>query len=79
MEIAYIVQLLITFGPAGLDLVEKLIKKFETGGPVTSAEWADMRTVGLDNGKDRMIAVLTKAGVDLNSPMAVALITAATV
>jgi hypothetical protein len=77
MGVAEIVQLLITFGPAGIDLVEKLIAKFEQGGPVTSAEWVEMRKAGEQTSKDRMIAVLIKAGADLNSDQAKALIAAA--
>ncbi len=77
MSAALIIQLLETFGPSAIKLIDGLILKFETKGDVTAAEWASLRADGSQTAKDRMIAMLNQAGIDLNSEQGKAFIAAA--
>ncbi|HSS99979.1 MAG TPA: hypothetical protein VLK33_23250 [Terriglobales bacterium] len=77
MPITLIVQLLTTFGPSAVSLIDKLVVKWETGGTVTAAEWSEIRTLALQSARDRMTAMLAKSGIDPASPQGVALLAAA--
>jgi len=70
MSAAVIIQLLETFGPSAIKLIDGLILKFETKGDVSAAEWASLRADRQQTAKDRMTAMLTQAGIDLNSDQA---------
>lgn len=77
MNPALIAQLLATFGPSAISLIDGLIKKIETKGDVTAEEWevlsADVRV----SSKDVMLEALKQAGIDPASPQGIALLTAA--
>lgn len=77
MPIQLIVQLLATFGPSAVALIDKLIAKWETNGAVTAQEWTDIRAAAMQTAKDRMLAQLTAAGIDPASPQGVAFLAAA--
>ena len=74
MGIAQIIQLLITFGPSAVQLIDQIYAKFQNKSDVTAAEWAELRVFASQSAQDRMKAQLLAAGVDLNSPQAVALL-----
>lgn len=59
-----ILQLLAKFGPPAIDLIDKLIVKIETGGPVTPEEWAELSGPLRLTANDHMLARLTAAGID---------------
>lgn len=77
MSAALIAQLLATFGPSAVQLIDQLIVKISTRGDVTADEWSKMRTSAMQTAKDRMLGQLTAAGIDPASPQGVALLAAA--
>ena len=79
MPISLITQLLVTFGPSAVSLIDKLIEKWATGSdtPVSPAEWQELRNAASQTAKDRMILMLAKANIDINSDQGKALIAAA--
>lgn len=77
MEIAEILQLLNTFGPPAITLVDGLIKKAETGGTVSSTEWATISADVRVTSKDVMLKALTQVGIDPSSQQGIALLAAA--
>lgn len=77
MSAALIIQLLATFGPSAIKLIDDLIGKIETKGDVTAAEWQTISAAVRQTAKDRMLVTLQTAGIDPTSPMGVALIAAA--
>lgn len=68
MNPVLIAQLLATFGPAAVQLIDTLIQKIHTSGTVTPEEWASLRTQALQTAKDRMLLQLQAAGIDPTSP-----------
>jgi hypothetical protein len=72
-----IAQLLVTFGPPAITLIDDLIKKIETKGDVTAAEWQTISTDVRRTAKDRMLVTLQTAGIDPTSPQGVAMLAAA--
>jgi hypothetical protein len=72
-----IAQLLATFGPSAVQLIDSLITKIEANGTVTADEWTTLRTSALQTAKDRMLGQLKAAGIDPASPQGVALLAAA--
>lgn len=74
MGAAEIAGLLITYGPAGIDLAEKLWTVWTTKAPITAQLFTDLRALANQTAADRMKAQLTAAGVALDSPAAVALL-----
>lgn len=77
MSAALIAQLLATFGPSAISLIDSLITKIETKGEVTAAEWATLTADVRQTGKDRMLVVLKTAGIDPASAQGAALLAAA--
>lgn len=77
MPVTLIVQLLATFGPSAVALIDKLIAKWETNGAVTAQEWAELRQLATQSAKDRMTAQLQAAGIDPASAQGQALLAAA--
>lgn len=77
MTPALIAQLLATFGPPAIQLIDELFVKIETKGDVTSTEWQTLSASVRQTGKDRMLVVLKTAGIDPASPQGVALLAAA--
>lgn len=77
MEVAEIVQLLTTFGPPAITLIDGLIKKAEAGGTVTSAEWTTLSADVRVTSKDVMLKALAQAGIDPTSTQGIALLAAA--
>lgn len=69
-----IAGLLITYGPQGIDLAEKLWTKWSTKAPVTAQDFTDLRAMVNQTAADRMKVQLTKAGIPLDSPQGVALL-----
>ena len=74
MPIQLIVQLLTIFGPSAVQLIDTLITKWQANGIVTAAEWADLKALLKQTSQDQMAAMLTKAGIALDDPHAVALL-----
>ena len=77
MPVALIVQLLTTFGPSAVQLIDVLIAKWQTNGAVTPEEWAALRSSAQQTAKDRMAIAIAKAGIDANSPQGQSLLNAA--
>lgn len=69
-----IAGLLITYGPQGIDLAEKLWTKWSTKAPVTAQDFTDLRALVNQTATDRLKLQLTKAGIKLDSPEALALL-----
>lgn len=64
MSAALIAQLLATFGPSAIQLIDTLIQKIEAKGDVSATEWATLSVSVRTTAKDEMIKVLTGAGID---------------
>jgi hypothetical protein len=62
----------------GIPLAEKLVEKWLSGSAPTLADFAELRALMGQNAKDRMKAALTAAGIPLDDPKAVQLISLAT-
>lgn len=77
MSAALIAQLLATFGPSAVQLIDQLIVKIETKGDVTVDEWKTMRVAAQQTAKDRMLLQLQAAGIDPTSAQGVAMLAAA--
>lgn len=74
MPAALIIQLLATFGPSAVTLIDTLISKWQTSGSVTPDEWAAL-SAGLKlSAQDHMKASLVAAGIDPASSQGVALL-----
>lgn len=58
----------------GLPFAEKLINKWETKTPVSSAEWADLKSVAQNTALSQMKAALARAGIPETDPKAIALL-----
>jgi len=74
MPAALIIQLIATFGPAAVTLIDTLITKYQTNGVVTADEWATLSASLKLSAADHMKAQLLAAGIDPSSPQAVALL-----
>ncbi len=77
MDPILIAQLLATFGPPAVTLIDGLIKKVEAKGDVSSDEWTTLSSDVRQTAKDRMLVVLKAANIDPTSPQGVALLAAA--
>lgn len=77
MPAALILQLLTTFGPSAITLIDGLIKKIEAKGDVTADEWTTLSADVRVTSKDVMLAALKQAGIDAASPQGIALLAAA--
>jgi hypothetical protein len=74
VPVALILQLLTTFGPSAIALIDTLIAKANASGTVTPEEWASLSASLKLNAADHMTAQLTAAGIPLTDPHAVALL-----
>lgn len=74
MSAALILQLLTTFGPPAITLIDGLITKAQTNGTVTPDEWAALSASLKLNAADHMKAQLLAAGIDPASPQGVAML-----
>lgn len=74
MSAAVIAQLLVTFGPSAITLIDTLITKIEQGGDVSSDEWAQMSADARRSAKDVLLSRITAAGLDPANPQVAALI-----
>lgn len=77
MKAETIAQLLATFGPPAIQLIDDLIVRIEAKGDVTVTEWQTLSTAVRQTAKDRMLVVLKNANIDPASPQGVALLAAA--
>lgn len=77
MSAALIAQLLATFGPSAITLIDSLITKIEANGSVTAAEWTTLSAGVRTSAKDLMLSTLQKLGIDPASAQGVALLAAA--
>lgn len=68
MSAALIAQLIATFGPGAIQLVDALIVKIEQNGTVSSTEWQAMTANARVTAAQQMANRLTAAGIDPNSP-----------
>ncbi len=71
-----IVQLLTTFGPSAISLIDGLIKKIESKGDVSSSEWTTLSADVRVTSKDIMLNALKQAGIDTSSPQGSTLLAA---
>lgn len=74
MPAAAIAQLLVTFGPGAITLIDTLITKIEQKGDVSSAEWAQMSADARRSAKDILATRVAAAGLDINDPKVQALL-----
>ena len=65
-----IVELIIEIG---LPATEALIKKWNSGADATPADFVELRTLASQTAKDRLVAILAKSGIALDSPQAIEL------
>ena len=70
MNWATLIQLLATWGPRGFDLAEKLIEKWNSPEPVTAADIAELKALGLRTPRDAVVEALARAGVPMDSEKA---------
>lgn len=77
MNPALIAQLLATFGPSAITLIDGLIKKIEAKGDVTSDEWAILSSDVRKSSSDVMLEALKEAGIDPTSQQGITLLAAA--
>lgn len=77
MSAALIAQLLATFGPSAITLIDGLIKKSEASGDVSFEEWAILSKDARKSSLDVMLEALKDSGIDPTSPQGVALLAAA--
>jgi hypothetical protein len=77
MSAALIAQLLVTFGPSAISLIDTLIAKIEQGGTVSSAEWAQMSADARRSAKDILLTRIAAAGLDPNDPKVATLVSMA--
>ena len=74
MSAALIAQLLVTFGPSAIQLIDTLIVKIEQGGTVSAAEWQAMTAQARVSAKDVLLQRITAAGLDPADPKVAALV-----
>ena len=74
MPAALIIQLLATFGPPAVTLIDGLIVKWQTKSDVTPDEWSLLSSGLKLSAADHMKSQLTAAGIPLDSPQALSLI-----
>lgn len=67
MTWAMLAQLLITFGPRGFDLAEKLVTKWNSPDPLTLEDIAEAKRLGTRTAKDAVVEALLRANIPLDS------------
>lgn len=67
MPASIIIQLIVTFGPGAIALIDQLITLAENKGAVTAAQWTTLSASLKQNATDVMTAQLTAAGISLTS------------
>jgi len=75
MDWTLVAQLIVNIG---LPAAEKLIAKWENNGPVTVAEFQEVKAAATQTAADRMKVQLQAAGIALDDPKAIALLALAT-
>ena len=65
-----IIQLLATFGPSAIALIDSLITKWQNQSAVTPEEWATLSAALRLSARDHLAARLSAAGIALDSPLA---------
>lgn len=58
----------------GLPFVQHLWSLFQNGTPPTEADWAELRKLAAQTANSQMVDALTRAGIPLDSPQAMALL-----
>lgn len=71
MPIAILVPLLLQYG---LPFVEKIILLWTSKADVTQADWDSLKALAQNNARTQMLAALSRAGIDPNSPQGQALL-----
>jgi hypothetical protein len=74
MSAVLIAQLLATFGPSAISLVETLIGNIENNQPVTASQWAQLQASLKQTAADKMKLQLAAANIPLTDPHAAALL-----
>jgi hypothetical protein len=72
MPAALILQLLVTYGPSAIQLIDTLIGQIQANGVVTVAEWTTLSASLKLSASDHAKAQLTAAGIDPASPQGIA-------
>lgn len=62
-----IALLLAKWGPAGIDLAQKLWEKWSSGKAPTTADFDELRAIAAKTAKSQMLEALTRAGIDPDS------------
>ena len=58
----------------GIPLAENLFQKWTSGNPPTQADFDELRALAAQTAEDHMKAAITRAGISLTDPKAVALL-----
>lgn len=74
MNPAVIAQLLATFGPAAISLIDALIVKIEQNGNVSAEEWQGYRNNAMQSAQQLLLQRVTLAGLDPKDPKVAALL-----
>lgn len=74
MPAALILQLLVTYGPAAIQLIDTLVAQVAANGTVSATEWATLSASLKLSANDHMLAQLKAAGIDPASPQGLALL-----
>lgn len=61
----------------GLPFAQKIWEKWQKGDAPTAADWTELSALAAETSKSRMLAAITRAGMDPNSDQAKALMNAA--
>lgn len=69
-----LIPLIVTYGPQGVALAEKLWKLWTSKAPPTQADFDSLRALANQSAADRLKVQLAAAGIALDSPQAVALL-----
>lgn len=69
-----VLSLVEKYGPSILALAEKLWQLAASGGAPTQADWDALGMIAAQTANSQMKDALIRAGIDLNSPQAVALL-----
>ncbi len=72
MPVSVLVTLLLQYG---LPFVEKILLMWTSpNATVTQADWDSLKALAQNNARTQMLAALSRAGIDPNSPQGIALL-----
>lgn len=74
MTWSVLVSLLVQFGPSAFDLAKKLIEKWNSPDPVTTADIDELKKLGQRTSRDAVVESLIRANISLDSEQAKAIL-----